>query len=529
MCDHSKSWFSEEIEYEGTGSLRYRDPAGTFTGPAKAVIGADGRVKLTIAEPNCDIGDMQNPGWWFFFNATKLVSEDGKVSWGGGGGTPNVCEQASMSAETGQLNVLRHGVGADVDCVNDFPVDFELKSITVSPNHCIFQTNSAEVPKYWVVPLINFLGIDFQLPRRESGLEDHPLRLHSSRGLCAFRYKGKPAFIEPVVEYTERSKALENGDIRSALTAVMVGEVVDEPDFSLGDSTPEPASLLTALDLVDGTEVGAPWIEYRDASGNLVGRWHARLRPPEWRRKQDIILEPNLSHYLECAAKRIPAMDGYFHFSMTALLRSFSSMSFIDNSLSLVCASLDSLCNREGLSEEDLIAVLSDELRKEINDVVLGCSRSISSRSKKVRSEGDVEEAGILEAISSNVANARYKSGKFGRRVERLLSHYGFEDLELLAKTFEERYGKPWWDRVSYFRSIGVHGRLFNDWDSEYKEMWAIVRHLQDIVTRVLLRILEYDGEYSPITFTARGAEKVDWVKQGIPPSSLGYDFDGLP
>ena len=48
-------------------------------------------------------------------------------------------------------------------------------------------------------------------------------------------------------------------------------------------------------------------------------------------------------------------------------------------------------------------------------------------------------------------------------------------------------------------------------------------RHLQDVLLRIILRKLGYDGEYQPAVLGSEASARVDWVTKAILPEQLGF------
>jgi hypothetical protein len=58
----------------------------------------------------------------------------------------------------------------------------------------------------------------------------------------------------------------------------------------------------------------------------------------------------------------------------------------------------------------------------------------------------------------------------------------------------------------------------------DWEEIAAIRNHLHDALARMVLKILEFDGGYTPGVITQRVVPfSVDWVKPGLSAQELGY------
>jgi hypothetical protein len=62
-----------------------------------------------------------------------------------------------------------------------------------------------------------------------------------------------------------------------------------------------------------------------------------------------------------------------------------------------------------------------------------------------------------------------------------------------------------------------------HDWE-EIEEIAAIRNHLHDALARVVLKILEFDGGYTPgVVSQYVDPRSVDWVKPSFSAQALGY------
>jgi len=143
---------------------------------------------------------------------------------------------------------------------------------------------------------------------------------------------------------------------------------------------------------------------------------------------------------------------------------------------------------------------------------------------------GDHSGAAALEAIEGKLSNAANTERKFGLALADLLERFGMADTDIL----EEHYGadaspggkKRWTNVVSGYRSDVIHhGYLHLGPDGEgWREAWAVINHLHDIMARILLQALEYDGGYQPTVVPGHSVPfPVDWVKSDTPAGKLGY------
>ena len=156
-------------------------------------------------------------------------------------------------------------------------------------NQGTFEIENGETPKYWIVPLSNFIST-FHF-NRYAPLNRHPLRQYttplvpefkedqqrqtallaanSRNHLISFSFGKKVGFIEPLPDYKEKKGKLESGQFRQCPTALMISEVTDD----INDIW-FPQIYANLLSFASGAEVSALWLEIRDKTGKLVRRRH---------------------------------------------------------------------------------------------------------------------------------------------------------------------------------------------------------------------------------------------------------------
>jgi hypothetical protein len=226
------------------------------------------------------------------FSGQKPVEFSGGVGISGGGEPPNPCTKLTVKTDQGEFSTSgdpHYSYSVDI-------FDGNSGSATFTPLRSQFDASGKGQPHYWVMPLSNFLS---RFISQHPTLDRHPLRIYPTpvvpdglegedafiathnanlkNRLITFEFMGSPGFIEALPDYDQRAKNLTEGRERHSITAVMVGEVgargIEQADLEGWF----PDDLLRVLSIVTGTPVGAPWIEFRDVSGELVRRVHVKL------------------------------------------------------------------------------------------------------------------------------------------------------------------------------------------------------------------------------------------------------------
>lgn len=177
----------------------------------------------------------------------------------------------------------------------------EVRSITFAVGQSQFEAAVAGDPKYWVLPLANFLS---ECRDWRGELDRHPLRIfptpevpdevthvpfgpdhdalmkrawaclstaHSKNRLIVFKFNEGPGFVERLPDYEVTKELLLEGKERRKTTGVMVGPTGNGPVESFERMRDWfPFDVLSLLTLATGMEVGCPWVEIRDDEGRLV-------------------------------------------------------------------------------------------------------------------------------------------------------------------------------------------------------------------------------------------------------------------
>jgi hypothetical protein len=144
--------------------------------------------------------------------------------------------------------------------------------------------------------------------------------------------------------------------------------------------------------------------------------------------------------------------------------------------------------------------------------------------------QSSTAEGRALDRIEEKIKNAAKTEIGFGKAVLSLLKQPEFDlsDGDVLLK-----YGqsKPWpgkrsWtDVLSRDRGIVMHQGYFDfrTGDEEILEIFRVMLHRHDIVARLILKMLGYQGTYQPSVLQVASQIPVNWVKPDTPARKLGY------
>ena len=285
------NWLELNVRYEGQGKAEFTSPEGQVFGPfvAEFTENGDSRIEtrydsLISADPDYRGADLP------FVTGAKVQKTSGGRSFGIGG-IENHCRELSFSTSNGVFsasNVRLVGYTFGQSAILRFRV-----------RDAKFETGNPNPPKYFAIPLLNFVA---ELGNRL--VADHPLRIYptpvvpesvpeeykriagfvanAKNSGVAFTSHGRLHFIERLSDYEERHASLQSGTQRK-VTAVLVGDIGSQPTSTFTDFLSWfPSDLLSALSFASGTEVGRLWIEIRDENGTLIRRLHGKSQLPSF-------------------------------------------------------------------------------------------------------------------------------------------------------------------------------------------------------------------------------------------------------
>lgn len=532
------NWFRPAIQYEGEGDASFGDAEGTLRGHTAISLDERGDATAQMIGPVVVSGGKARDT-----DVTQFLLSDPP------------CQRLTVTSKEGTFDT-------------DGPVFYEWEdkevlrsadegnpvTITFRWSRSQFAATDAEEERYWVLPLLNLL---FSPNQHAVELDRHPLRIyptpvvphdenadraffrkayaHKKNRLIVFQCFGELGFIEHLADYDERKAALQSGRERRLTTAVMVGHV--DGASETWDAVREwfPFDVLGLLGLASGAEVGAPWLELRSRSGELVRRWHVTLGTPDYRRGHTAIdetLQTGTGHLLTCALASREFGSTHLRVAMRHLVDGLGYYQPIEERLGHFCRGIDGLCREYGFTGDNLLDSVGGTYRNAVRKVIAGAAKTIQSIADEAAAAGDAAEAGILETIAERTrSNPAYVDYNFGNAANRLMQHFGLSDPAVMARLFgnegdDAGEGLHKWTKwLSECRGTPMHGGYFDvvGGGDDHKLLWQTTQHLLDVLLRIILRMVEYEGTYQPAVGRYLDAQRADWVTPETSPKALGY------
>jgi hypothetical protein len=392
------------------------------------------------------------------------------------------------------------------------------------------------------VPLLNFVG-DFR--RSHTALQDHPLRTrktapyeaaegplslyHESfyregNALIGFMCEGQPAFIEPLPDYAERRARGEAGDV--VVTAVMVGQLPENFD----DSQPDwfPADLVTLLGLATGGEVAVPYVDLRSESGGLVARMHTRIGDAGTTRQIALIDEKvNGSTGALLTSFLVSDVRGqvWFRVMLKNLLRGYRQGGNIEDKLNHLFHAVEGAAVGLGLAGGRPLEV-DNRVRAEIETRIDELIAALLT----LRNGAAAADQDRIMNLANQVRGVKSNRPSFPTQLRELVIKVGLPDAQWLAsfkfKPAHDGRLVTWPQAAGAYRNRIAHSAFidFDDYDVDNTVMF--IRHLSDVLARVMFHLIGFVGHYSPPCGNA-GAhtyERPSWAQpESLSGSVFGY------
>lgn len=554
------AWFSPNVAYEGTGRAEFAHSRGAAEGDVRILFdefgGSSARMivnQVDSTHPLMAGVDQTHPlrdRIHGLVATTILPHPDGPVlSWSA---ISNPCLRLTLEAPAGVFS------SAD-------QIDYRLGSVTDGEHidfhlwRSEFECRGAAAAKYWVMPLMNFLSGFCHGP---NAVDRHPLRIfptpaipqgltgvelleassyaNSRNGVIVFTFNGHSAFIEPLADYDERERKLKDGSVKALATAIVVGEVGDNSIEAISLKSWFPYDLLRVLGFATGAEVGALWIEFRDESGRLVRRIHERhgltIFDEGHREGHRTICEGvhrGTGRLMTCFLSSEYARKSHLPVAMNHATQSgqYSRLT-IEEKLIYLFRGIECLCKQLGVTDQYLDKRLKPENGDLVRKVLQKAAKEILSIAHVAKTPEDEQEYCALSEIAERVKTTPWgKTGHFGLAVVDLLNKFRLPDAILVdahyAKNAPPGEAAPTWaSHLSHLRGASLHEGFFDIRSGEFGVQDLVVanNHLHDLLVRIILKMIKYDGAYQPTVIIASTSQPVDWVQPSMSAEKLGYE-----
>jgi hypothetical protein len=542
----SSDWFSANIEYEGQGYAEFIDPQAIVKGAVKIRFDEFGGSSVEM--------ELENHEELARFRTVRH----------------NIaCRKLTVTTPKGIFSATE---------IFSCRFRYETEERMLLEFHLLrsqFEVTDSRLAKYWVLPLSNFLST---FMRRHSDLDRHPLRIYPTptlpdnlpkiesidavpqetvdaildanrkNHLIYFEFNGSLGFIEPLADYYERQDKLRKGRERHLITAVMVGEVGSNSiDFAHLRQW-FPFDFLLLLGLATGTEVGAPWIEFRDEQGELIRRIHVNLRRPFFSEghvamRDDIDLKDSSGIGYLLTQSQLSQHYGkpYLRSALEHLVQSGLYSTPLEATLSHLCQALEGLCKVYRITSPELFRDLDEGLKNKVNEILDSAAQQIRCVAAAADNPGQKQK--LNQIAERTKTTPKGKAGNFGSYLTELLksNHFNLHDADIVDAHYQANPrldNREWSGLLTYYRNAIMHGNYLDEGEYNMEDAVRISRHFYDILLRILFKMLGYDGNYLPtianmvlqpnssgcsVSLSFNSPMPVDWVSPDLPASKLGY------
>lgn len=523
------NWFLPMVEYRGRGRAEFLNPKGSLEGTVVARFDEHGNRQIEMEVDASTIqGDppLRTGMLLELFSGHRTDAPDA-ISFSFGG-KQNPCTKIEIQTADGVLTSMgtvhySHEVNLSTN---------QGALLRFTAGEWRYGRTGTQQAMYWVLPLTNMLA---EWTRRYGELANHPLRFSANNTpVVGFEYHDTAAYIEPLIDYAAREDALLAARQQRMVTAVMVGEQPGNHDSFDEIKDWLPLDLLPILGVATGSEVGAPWVELRDATGQLVKRLHVNFGTAPFAKGpaavRDAIDNGGIGFLLSQALKSPHYGQSVLRVAAKYLIRGGRYNTSLEDQLDQLCRGFEGLCKYYGFDQIDLAGVLSQNDRTNVTTLLNDAWQRLRALATTTSAGGDATAAQNVHRIADKVKNAHQKDRPFGISVAELAAQqFGFNDASLVDQHYQSNPRsdgrESWCGVLSYYRGVVVHESYLGFGGAAYDidDVWCIRCHLHDLLLRIILKMVDYSGTYQPTVMHMTAREGVDWVQSQSSAQVLGY------
>ena len=509
-------WLEEEVVYEGWGRAEFSDPKGYVEGTTKVIFSPESQSSCFMTVENSEPASI--------FGLSPLLSGEKPIQTKEGltlslSSRGNLCSKLTIRCQDGVFST---------DKIS-FPHETSLGNGIVSFGvwEGRYDRSNAGNPRFFAIPLLNFLT-KFYLGKRKSF--EHPLRfLHisdmkgdddASRRLLfnmtdmtiPYYFKEGVAFIDPVPSFDETCKSIQNREQQRRITGVLIGDCMSVPDNTnaiYDYFTPRFRSLIA---LGTGQLIAAPWIEFRTEDNILVSRFHHPAG--------DANYEPNRAPVPGCLGRLVYVgmearieQEEAWNVACLHAARAGRENAALEENIHYSILGLETLGKAFDFSRCNLLDELLPEHKETVKKILKVAADNIKALNKSESEKGSTSGIAIGR-IAERAMGAFQTDLAFPLSVAKLIDKFQLPDLEMVSQV---PLSKPWEQLLGDVRGQIVHqGYLKIECNEGFSEYAALSNHLRDILVRILLKMVGFDGGYQPLTASCSMSEQVDFLKNII-------------
>lgn len=499
---------SPATNYSGPASLQFENPTGELTGPAELAVKSDGQVEIAMKVEQFSIPPEYHNFLMPFVRGNRPIVEGSRTTFHDGG-DPKI-GRLEITTPEGSFQARR----ILVEKSNFAMFGEQNTTLMFVANDLLFSPAQGATAYYWCLPLCGALD-EFKSVGNTSWI---------SGGGTYFAFECRGAWCG--LEILSRSR--EDG-----IVAFAFGEIGARPHVTDGELIELiPDGLLAALSFASGSNVHVPYVEFRDSEGKLACRWHLRFgnsQPedgfPAFTKFDCFKADCGLGRFLQLFYQ-LPKEQIDKLISPLSLVRSGSPGSAtLESNITDLVKALDALCAMKGFAQQDLSSLLTPGNKSAVTPILTDARERLKQVRRGAKQRGEADQLAVLDKIMSRLANAATSEQDFGIAVVNLLHHYGLADAEVMNNYYVHSTSTTWQGILSSIRGNVVHFGTLHIEDQSHLDRWfAFARHLHDLLKRLLLNEVGYDGTYAGSNVRYTGTYLLDRITNTNTISDLGYD-----
>jgi hypothetical protein len=537
----SSVWFQSTLRYEGACELSFED-GGKIVGSGLFEVDQDLRSRIDFIVTAIDCG-RPLPFPLSFFQTVPA----GTVRTIPDREEARYADRFSLTTAEGVVHSLPGKVYFSASAHFG-----ETTTITVHvyPGTTEFVARDHAPDQYVVAPLVNYVAPWITSDRT---LDKHPLRLLRTislppdladkypelvaaehrrlNAIVRFDFRGTPAFIQPLPTFEDVEAALENGACRARVTAMIVGET-----GGLGPAAGEllrwfPLDLAALLGLATGVEVDLPWVELRARDGSLVRRVHLQGRPPSYEQGTRYLDERSCHGTGDLVSVALRSPDfGKSHIRVALhALRSVQGHTLrLDSGLRDLLVALEALALSCTSLRRSRRPKLAKAWASRARAILATASSQLGDLAQEAATKGTEIDGRRIQKVAAIVRSEPLDQVGLSEKLAGFLDALGLPDRIVLDPWFQSqsRWQRDWLAVLVDLRARVVHRGVAGAGEEHLPidEAVSITRHLEDLVLRVVFRLLGYSGLYQPPLGEWRTQRSVDWVTPTTTPGDLGLN-----
>jgi hypothetical protein len=535
----SIAWDTEKIKYSGHGKAFFSDSNAVIEGEATIEVDELGNQSIVLIADKLFINSIPQKNDWFNFAAVIQGTPIQKTSQGLVlpimGINRGKCTSLIVETETGIFSSCTEISSISFDNRESFRITFDCLSSE-------FKKHSNISPKYMRIALTNFLCKDLLYSFE---FKDHHLRIEQKENESDIDFLRKNCsipftisqfqwFIIGSLNYSLFEKEIVEGRRKYCLTSFAVGEIPDSffdyHDFK--QISRFSGVLANLLSFIVGNNVGSPWIEFLSQEGEVLKRVHVSNNKIPYQSGRNIfssVIRTSASTFLKNAFDFKDILGNDINVYIRRLVE-LNQSGTLDRKMTLIASTFESVLKEYSIGRVRLLDQIGPLEKQKVNEILKDSSNKIRGLISKNPSNHNQKK--FLERIADRVLNSSNIEDSFGISVSQLVDYFGFEDGKILDTYYDQTHKRSkdssWSMTLSLFRRTVVHGEYFNFSESnlEVDEVWNILRHLHDLLVRILFKKINFFDPYQPLVSIYLVTDKnIDWVNQNTRIEELGFEM----